>query len=330
MKYYILPFGCQFNKADGDKISAILAQQGHRLSSSAATSDLVVVLMCSVRQKSVDKVVGQIMAIKRQNPKVHVILSGCILTSDHQRFKSLGVEIKKFSDLEKTVPSSGLIVIGKGCNNFCAYCVVPYTRGREKYRSRAAIIKEVKNLLNRGINEITLLAQNVNSYPNFVGLLQKVTALKGDFKVKFLTNHPKDFSDDLIKEMARNPKIIKYVHLPFQAGDNEILRKMNRKYTRGDYLKLIAKIKKAMPDVVITTDIIVGFPGETKAQFQKTVQIMQKVGFKQAFIAKYSPRVGTAAFRLKDNVPQIEKQLREQTLLKIVQATRKHQKKHDS
>ena len=194
----------------------------------------------------------------------------------------------------------------------------PYTRGREIYRSHVAINKEAQVLIKNGLEEITLIAQNVNSYPNFVGLLQKITSLPGDFKVKFLTNHPKDFSDRLIAEMAKNPKIIKYVHLPFQAGDNAILKKMNRHYTRADYLKLIAKIKKAMPMVVITTDIIVGFPGETEKQFAKTIGVMKKVGFKQAFVAKYSPRSGTAAHKLKDNVPLIEKQKREQILRKFL------------
>ncbi len=322
MKYHIITFGCQFNKADAEKISQLLDKKGYRQSPTTAGADLVVILMCSVRQKSVDKVKNQISLLRQnyggQNKNQKIILAGCILAEDKKSFERMGVEIKKFSDLEKFPPISGLITIGKGCNNFCSYCVVPYTRGREKYRGQTAILKDVKILIKKGFKEITLVAQNVNSFPNFVGLLQKITALPENFKVKFLTNHPKDFSDKLIKEMANNPKIIKYVHLPFQAGDNAILKKMNRHYTRADYLKLIAKIKKAMPGVVITTDIIVGFPGETQKQFEKTVEVMQKVNFKQAFIAKYSPRAGTSAFRLKDTVPLEEKKRREQILLKKI------------
>ena len=318
MRYHIIAFGCQFNKSDAEKISQLLIKKGYSQSPSAIKADLVVILACSVRQKSIDKIKSKILNIKNINKKAKIIISGCVLPTDQPWFKNQNVEIKKFKDLEKFPSITGLITIGKGCNNFCSYCVVPYTRGREKYHSQTAITKTAQGLIKNGIKEITLIAQNVNSYPNFVGLLQKITALKGDFKVKFLTNHPKDFSDKLIEEMAKNPKIIKYVHLPFQAGDNTILKKMNRKYTRQDYLKLIAKIKKTMPEVVITTDIIVGFPGETKAQFTKTIEVMEKVGFKQAFIAKYSPRADTIAFRLKDNVPLEEKQKREQILLKII------------
>ena len=327
MKYHIAIFGCQFNKADGERISQLLKKKGYKLSPIKKGADLVVILMCSVRQKSVDKTINLINKIKilqktcdsrKIEVKPKIIVTGCVLNSDKPLLKKMGVEIKKFADLEKFPPVSGLIIIGKGCNNFCSYCVVPYTRGREKYRPQQTIIKEAKRLIKNGNREITLVAQNVNSYPNFVGLLQKITKLPSDFKVKFLTNHPKDFSDELIEEMAKNPKIIKYVHLPFQAGDNAILKKMNRHYTRQDYLKLIAKIKKAMPEVVITTDIIVGFPGETKQQFAKTAEVMKKVHFKQAFIAKYSPRAGTAAFHLKDDVPMEEKKRREQILLNLV------------
>lgn len=322
MKYHILVFGCQFNKADAEKISQLLLKKGYSQSPTSQGADLLVILACSVRENAVRKALSQVKSlkckVKSYNPKLKVIITGCILETDKQKFKQMGCEIKKFKDLEKFPSQSGLITVGKGCDNFCSYCVVPYTRGREKYRSQTAVIKEAQGLIKNGVKEITLIAQNVNSYPNFVGLLRKITALPGDFKVKFLTNHPKDFSDKLIEEMAKNPKIIKYVHLPFQAGDNTILKKMNRNYTRADYLKLIAKIKKAMPMVVITTDIIVGFPGETEKQFQRTVEVMKKVNFKQAFIAKYSPRAGTTAFKMKDDVPLVEKKRREQVLRKFL------------
>ncbi|MDD5750293.1 MAG: MiaB/RimO family radical SAM methylthiotransferase [Candidatus Pacebacteria bacterium] len=328
MKYFIRAFGCQFNKADAERISQLLEKKGYKRSPIATRADLIVILMCSVRQKSVDKVKYQISNIRNTNKKAKIILTGCVLEADKEMFERMGVEIKKFADLERFTPITGLITIGQGCDNFCSYCVVPYTRGREKYRSQAAIVKETKHLIGKGIKEITLVAQNVNSYPNFTGLLQKITKLPGDFKVKFLTNHPKDFSDELIKEMAKNPKIIKYVHLPFQAGDNEILKKMNRHYTRQGYLKLISKIRKAMPEVGITTDIIVGFPGETEQQFAKTIEVVEKAGFKQAFVAKYSPRPGTAAFCLKDNVPLEEKKRREQALLNLIKNKNEKKKKN--
>jgi len=340
-RYSVIVFGCQFNKADGEKIGRLLERKGYKLSPAPEQADLVVVLVCSVRQSAVNRVYSLISRIKKQKlKKQNIILTWCILGADKKIFLNMGVEIKDFKVLEKIPPATGLITIGQGCNNFCSYCVVPYTRGREKYRSPELIIKEVRHLLKQGIKEITLVAQNVNSYKfkiqnskfksasqksklhkeeyGFVDLLKQVTALRGDFKVKFLTNHPKDFSDELIKEMAQNPKVVKYAHLPFQAGDNQILAKMNRGYTRQDYLRLAAKIKKAMPNVVITTDVIVGFPGETKKAFQNTVAVFKKIGFRQAFVAKYSPREGTFAYKLKDNVPLAEKKRREQLLLDLI------------
>lgn len=322
MKFFIQILGCQFNKADGEKINQLLTKKGYLESLSQEKADLVIFLMCSVRQKSVDRAFNQIRNLKLKNKsrKLKIVATGCILKQDEKILKDMGVEIKNFKEIEKIPALSGLITIGKGCDNFCSYCVVPYTRGREKYKSQKAIIAEAKNLIDKGMKEITLIAQNVNSYPDFTGLLKKITGLQGNFKIRFLTNHPKDFSNELIEEMAQNPKIAKYVHLPFQAGDNSILKRMNRHYTRAGYLKLIAKIKKAIPEAVITTDIIVGFPGETKKQFEKTVEIMKKVKFKQAFIAKYSPRPGTAAFCLKDSVPIKEKKNREQILLDILKS----------
>jgi len=305
------------NKSDSERIAKILEKKGYKPAPKPEGADLVIVNICSVRQKSVDKAINKIRTCLSTS-RAKIIATGCILEKDKKELLRLGVEIKKFKEIEKIKPISGLVPIMRGCDNFCTYCVVPYTRGREKYRSQKAIIEEIKCLLGKNIKEITLLGQNVNSYPNFVKLLQKITALPGNFKITFITNHPKDFSDELIAEMARNDKIIKYVHLPFQAGDNTILKKMNRHYTRQQYLRLINKIKEAMPNVEITTDIIVGFPGETKKQFQKTIEVMKKVSFKQAFIAKYSPRHGTAAFNLKDSVPLLEKKRREQVLLSLI------------
>ncbi len=315
MKYHIITYGCQMNRSDSERIAAVLAKKGYQHSPTTQGADLVVINMCSVRQKPVDKIKNQ---ISRLGSQAKIVLTGCVLESDKKYFEKMGVKIKQFQEIEKIKPVSELVPIMRGCDNFCSYCVVPYTRGREKYRSAKVIIKEVKSLLKKGIKEITLLGQNVNSYPDFVGLLRKITALEGNFRIKFITNHPKDFSEQLIKEMASNPKIVKYVHLPFQSGDNTILKKMNRGYTCQQYLVLIAKIKKAMPQVEISTDVIVGFPGETKKQFEKTVAIMKKVKFVQAYISKYSSRSGTVSDKLKDNVPLEEKKRREQVLRKEI------------
>ncbi len=314
MKYYVATFGCQMNHSDSERIAVVLENKGYKPSPTPGEADLVVINACSVREKPINKIKNLIARL----PEKQIILTGCVLKKDKQIFSKLGIVIKQFEKIENIKPITGLVPIMRGCNNFCSYCAVPFTRGREKYRSQKAIITEVKHLSKKKTKEITLLGQNVNSYPSFVKLLQKLTALPGNFKITFITNHPKDFKDELIKEIASNPKIKKYVHLPFQAGDNAILKKMNRHYTRAQYLKLVDKIKKAIPNVEITTDVIVGFPGETKKQFEHTLDVIKKIKFSQVFIGKYSPRPGTASSRIKDSVPLETKKLREQTILNLL------------
>jgi len=296
------------NQSDSERIATYLKDKGYQ-PADEPRADLIIINMCSVRQSAVHRVYAKIN--KLQNKKI--ILTGCVLESDKKKLKT---KFKKFN-LEKICPKIGYVPIMRGCNNFCSYCVVPYTRGREKFRPQVQIIQEIKNLIKKH-KKITLLGQNVNSYPNFVKLLQKITALPGDFKITFLTNHPKDVSDKLISEIAKNPKIIKALHLPVQSGDNKILRAMNRKYMREDYLALIKKIKKAIPNIKLTTDVIVGFPGETKKQFQNTVDLFKKIKFNNAYISKYSPRPGTKSFSLKDNVPAEEKKNRKKLLEQIL------------
>ncbi len=208
-----------------------------------------------------------------------------------------------------------------GCNNFCSYCVVPYTRGKEYSRPAQEIIKEVKILVKKGYREITLLGQNVNSYQDrkgFLNLLKILNDSPGRFQIKFLTSHPKDMSDELIKVIGQSKKISQEIHLPVQSGDSQILKKMNRGYTINHYKKLIKKIRRQIPKAKISTDIIVGFPGETKKQFQNTVSLVKEIGFKQAFIAVYSPRAGTAATKLKDDVPADEKKRRKRIILDLM------------
>ncbi|MEA3450078.1 MAG: MiaB/RimO family radical SAM methylthiotransferase, partial [Patescibacteria group bacterium] len=235
--------------------------------------------------------------------------------------------------------TSAFVPIGNGCDNFCTYCVVPYARGREVYRDYNEIYDEVKFLIKNNYKEIILIAQNVNSYKfkisnfkfqfnfkffndskniNFAGLLELINSIEGDFLIYFATSHPKDMSDELIDVIANCEKVSKHIHLPAQSGDDEILKRMNRKYTRDDYLKLIKKIKNKIPGYSITTDIIVGFPGETRAQFENTAKLFREVGFDMAYIAQYSPRYGTAAFKLKDNVSRDEKKRREKELLELL------------
>jgi tRNA-2-methylthio-N6-dimethylallyladenosine synthase len=214
-----------------------------------------------------------------------------------------------------------------GCNNFCSYCVVPYARGRENSRTTKEIIKEVNNLVKQGYKAITLLGQNINSYLDntstekidFPKLLQKINTIPGNFWIWFITSHPKDMSDQLINIIAACDKICNYIHLPVQAGNNQILKMMNRGYTKEKFVKLVNKIRDKIRDCSISTDTIVGFPQETEKQFQDTVDLYQKLKFDMAYIAQYSERPGTSAAKLKDNVPCEEKKRREKALTDILE-----------
>lgn len=223
-----------------------------------------------------------------------------------------------------------------GCNNFCTYCIVPYVRGRERSRNPKDIIRECEKLANDGVKEVMLLGQNVNSYgldfkegdPNrisFPELLEEVSKVKGIERVRFMTPHPKDFSDELLDVIARNPKIARHIHLPLQSGNTEILRRMNRKYTKESYLALVDKIHKKLPDVAITTDIIVGFPGETESDVDDTIDVVKKAGFDNAFTFIYSKRTGTPAASFENQVPEEEVKKNFDKLLKVVQETARKQ-----
>ena len=224
------------------------------------------------------------------------------------------------------------VPISTGCDNFCSYCAVPYTKGREKSRPSAEIVSEIKNLVDNGFKEITLLGQNVNSYGHdisgnkrdnspFIHLLLELDTIAGDHRIYFYSNHPKDMTDELIVTLAKLKHFPHYIHLPLQSGNNEILRNMNRHNTREEYLQLVKKIKNAIPDVNLTTDIIVGYPGETEKQFNDTADVMQQAEYDMAFIAQYSPRPGTVSAKQEDDATKEEKVRREKVLQKIVAGT---------
>jgi len=225
----------------------------------------------------------------------------------------------------RKLKSKGLVNITYGCNNFCTYCVVPYVRGREKSRLPIEIINEVKYLAQDGCKEITLLGQNVNSYGNnlenkftFAQLLYEINKINGIERIRFMTSHPKDLTDDLIKAIKECDKVCKHVHLPVQSGSNDILSKMNRKYTKQHYLDLVGKLKKEIPDVAITTDIIVGFPGETEEDFQETIDIVKKTQYDSAYTFLYSMRKGTKAALMEDQIPDEVKHERFDRLLNVL------------
>lgn len=350
------------NQSDAERIAAVLEKAGLTLSSEKE-ADILIANVCAVRQRAMDRVYALVNKWqKRKDAKI--ILTGCILEKDKKLFcdKAHGIvpigaiaklpQIIKDGDAKHCISIksylgikpkhhnsfSAYVPIMTGCNNFCAYCVVPYTRGREISRPADEIIKEVRSLIKIGYKEIILLGQNVNSYQsklkcqnsnaktttqnskliNFPKLLQMIDSITGNFWIGFITSHPKDMSDKLINTIARCKKVCKYIHLPIQSGDDGILKRMNRKYTVAHYLGLIKKIRSRIPKVAISTDVIVGFPGETKKQFENTVKVFKKVKFDMAYIAQYSPRPGTAAAKFKDDVKSQEKKRRFQILNQLL------------
>ncbi len=364
-KYFIKTYGCQMNKADSERIAFLLKSLGFEETKDREKANLVIINMCSVRQSAVDRVYGLINELKKKKKKQIIFLTGCILIEDKKKLEKKVEEILDIRELSlwpKTIKQYfpkikerkinlpfknylslpplrknkflAYLPIMNGCNNFCSYCVVPYTRGREKYRPAGEIIAEAKKIIKEEYKEIVLLGQNVNSWKGnnkkgpqtFPQLLEKIASLPGNFWLNFLTSHPKDMSNELIEVMAKSKKCVPYVHLPVQSGNNEILKKMKRNYTVEHYQKLIEKIRKNFKKYrqglekypTISTDIIVGFPGETKKQFQDTIKLFKKIKFDMAYIARYSPRPGTTAFYLKDNISLIEKKRREKILTEIL------------
>jgi len=335
-KYYIITYGCQMNKSDSERIASVLENTGYKSAPNINGADLIVVNMCSVRQSAVNRVYGlnkKLANLKKNKPALKTILTGCILGADLKKMKNKFDQIKPVS-VERCLSAiplhsssfSAYVPIMTGCDNFCSYCVVPYTRGREYSRPASEIISEIQKIVKKEYREIILLGQNVNSYKNkngqyFPELLKAIHNIPGNFWLSFLTSHPKDFSDELIEVMADSPKICPYLHLAIQSGDNQILEKMNRNYTVKQYQKIISKVRKKIPQINISTDIIVGFPGETKKQFANTKKLMRKVKFDMAYIAQYSPRPHTKAIQLKDNISIKEKKERAQALNQILKKT---------
>ncbi|MBI4215148.1 MAG: MiaB/RimO family radical SAM methylthiotransferase [Parcubacteria group bacterium] len=387
-KFYILTFGCQMNHSDSERIQAVLEGVGFTKTESEDEANLIVVNSCAVRQTAMDRIHGKVKVwgkLKKQKP-LKTLLTGCVLDEDKKKFaphfdwvlpikdlpslpELLGYQKLELSDYFAVKPKynnqfSAFVPIMTGCDKFCTFCAVPYTRGREISRSYNDILKEVQELAARGYKEITLLGQNVNSYLgapdrvvaeqearrvgqqvvslrsghslqevsarksevagtiNFPQLLQKVCGVPGDFWVQFTTSHPYDMSDELIETMSCNPKIGKYINFPVQSGSDAVLKRMNRCYTVEHYKERAAKLRKWMPDIVISTDIIVGFCGETEEEFDATVQLMKEVKYDMAFISEYSTRPGTAAAKLyKDDVPAAVKAERKEILTKILAET---------
>ncbi len=303
---------------------------------------------------------GALKQLKKNNPSLIIGLWGCMVTQEHRmndiKMKYPYVDFVAGTNMLHRLPEilcdvmvnerrryyvndepavtvenvpversndiKAYVSVMYGCNNFCTYCVVPHVRGRERSRNKECVLAEVRELVNAGYKDITLLGQNVNSYNpgngyTFADLLSDICSIDGDFTVRFMTSHPKDASDKLISVMAENPKAARHFHLPMQSGSTEILQRMNRKYTAEQYLELAHKIKNAMPDIALTTDIIVGFPGETEEDFEKTLEIVKELEFDSIFAFIYSPRVGTPAAKMEDPFTYEQKTQRMSRLLEL-------------
>lgn len=352
-KYHIIVIGCQMNKSDSERITTYLEALGYIKTSDKYGAHLVIMITCGIRQSAEDRLYGFIPRIKKENPTCKLVVTGCLskrkdviirmreyvdiwlpITELFELAEKLGetYKIESYKEYLNIKPNytskiSAYIPIGNGCDNFCSYCVVPYARGREKYRNSEDIFIEVKDLIEKGYKEINLIAQNVNSYSScnkskdkvdFADLLKMVNEIPGDFWIRFATSHPKDMSDKLIDTIVSCEKVCEHVHLPAQSGNNEVLQNMNRKYTVEHYRSLIDKIRSKISGVAITTDIIVGFPGESYEQFMDTCRLFEYANFDMAYISKYSPRPGTVALKFDDNVSSDEKKIRENKLMGIL------------
>lgn len=364
-KLYIETYGCQMNFADSEVVAAILKDL-YDLTENIQEADLILLNTCSIRDKAeqrIHKRLQELEALKKKHRTLQVGLLGCMAERMQEEllqtepvlnfiagpdaYRDLPHLIEesangdaKFNVLlseEETYDNimpvrydlngvSAYVSIMRGCNNFCTYCVVPYTRGRERSRSPQTIFMEVEQLLKDGYKEVTLLGQNVNSYlweqdgqtMNFAQLMAAVAEMSPDLRVRFATSHPKDISDELIETIAKYDNICKYIHLPVQSGSDVMLKRMNRVYTREYYMGRVRKIKELMPDCAISTDIIAGFCGETLEDHQQTLSIMREVGYEYAYMFKYSERGGTmSAKRFKDDIPDEEKTRRLEEIIAL-------------
>ena len=338
-KVFIKTFGCVQNTADSEKIKAYFWDKGYENCDDWKEADVVVINSCIIRESAENRVYGLIDKIKKSKLNIKIIVTGCLAGTKNKIDKVDEVwPITKFENWQpiRNKKGSALIPISTGCNNYCSYCIVPMARGKENSRKMEEILEEASKSIKEGFREVVLIGQNVNSYGSDLGaesivhmgkkrivsmfpeLLAKVAQMKFE-KVSYISSNPWDFSDELIDVMAKYPNIDRLIHLPFQSGDDEILKKMNRGYTKKEYLNLVKKIKKYIPGVKISTDIIIGFPGEDEKAFQNTVKVCQEVGFDIAYINKYSPRKGTMSAKLYPNdIPQSEKKRRWRILDELV------------
>ena len=354
-KLFIETYGCQMNVADSEVVASVMKMAGYDVTEEIETADAVLINTCSIRDNAEQKIFSRLsqLAAMRKKRGSHFIVGiiGCMaermketLISDHgvdivagpdayldlpslfaaaeNGEKAINIDLSLTETYRDVIPArigantiGGFVSIMRGCNNFCSYCIVPYTRGRERSREPGSILNELRDLQAKGFKEVTLLGQNVNSYRyvspddgsvvDFATLLGMVADAAPEMRVRFTTSHPKDMSDEIIAMIASRHNICNHIHLPVQSGSNSVLKAMNRKYTREWYLDRIAAIRRMIPDCGISTDMFTGFHGETEEDFEQTLSLMREVGFDSAFMFKYSERPGTFASKfLPDNISE--------------------------
>ena len=372
-KLYIETYGCQMNVADSEVVASVMQMAGYETTEELSEADAVFLNTCSVRDNAEQKIYHRLEALNAERRKRHLIIGvlGCMAERAQQDLldnhhcdlvagpdaylslpdliaqaetghKAMNIELSTSETYKNVVPQriglghkiGGVVSIMRGCNNFCHYCIVPYTRGRERSRDVESILREVRDLHDKGFKEVTLLGQNVNSYHwqdiGFPQLLRKVAEEVPAMRVRFTTSHPKDMSDDTLQVIADMPNVCKHIHLPVQSGSDRILKLMNRKYTREWYLDRVAAIRRIIPDCGLSTDIFVGYCSETEEDHQLSLQLMREVGYDSAFMFKYSERPGTYASKhLPDDVAETEKIRRLNELIALQTEISAQQNKKD-
>jgi tRNA-2-methylthio-N6-dimethylallyladenosine synthase len=356
--FFIETWGCQMNQHDSELIEGQLRERGLDAAPEAATADLVILNTCSVRERPMQKIMSRIGTLEKLARPPVIGVCGCVAQQEGgsllARSQSVGFvlgpgEIARVGEAVRAVEQGGrpvltafdaerehnfttvfrksstrgMVTVIEGCNEFCTFCIVPYTRGREISRSLDDVLTEVHHLADSGVREVELLGQTINAYrcpetdAGFADLLEAVAGVDGVERVRYITSHPRHFDDRLIRVLAAEPKVSRYLHLPFQAGSDSVLKKMHRRYTRAEYTDLIARLRSAVPDISLSTDVIVGFPGETEEDFVQTLEVLEEIRFGQVFAFAFSPRPRTPAAQYEDLLTEEAKKKRLHRLFEL-------------
>ncbi len=360
-KVFVRTWGCQMNEHDSERMVGILQERGYVLCGTPEEADLILLNTCSIREKSEHKVfseLGRYAELKKENPSLVIGVAGCVAQQEGSRIAekypwvSMVFGSKHIQDLplmmervgeQKTVvmtedlkgfaptlparrkdPIRAWVIITEGCENFCSFCVVPYTRGRERSRPLREVVEEITGLARQGYKEVTLLGQNVNSYGrtsgegvDFPDLLQHIHTIEGIERIRFMTSHPNALTPKMIQALANIPKVCEHLHLPLQSGSDRVLEKMNREYTCSEYVQRVKALRQAIPDIALTTDLIVGFPGETEDDFLQTLRAVEEIQYDNAFAFTYSKRPNTPALTMDGHLPEEVKAERLRRLLAV-------------